>query len=89
MGKELTALTPDKLEAINEEETLNAMEAAQGGYRGCLFLLLTDNKRHGPLKTQLDNNFVMGKEEYSSNILASKSLMTDFVPATGVVEHKH
>ena len=50
-GKELTALTPYELEAIKEEATLNAKEAAQGEYLACLFLLLADDEGYGPLKT--------------------------------------
>ena len=37
---------------------------------------------------QLDNNFLMGKQEYPSDDLVAKRLMTDFVLATGVVKHK-
>ena len=85
-GKELTALTPAELEAIKEETTLNAKEAAQGEHLVCMFLLLPDDERYGPLKTQLDVNFLMGKQEYHSDVLTSKRLMTDFVPATGVSE---
>ena len=87
-GKVLTALTPADLEAIEEEATLYAKETTQGEYLVCLFLLLADTERYGPIKTQLDNNFLMGKQEYPSNVLAAKRLMTDCVPATGVVEHK-
>ena len=58
-------------------------------HRACLFLLLADNERYGPLKMQLDNNFLMGIQEYPSDVLAAKRLMMDFVPATGVVKHKH
>ena len=43
---------------------------------------------YGPLKMQLDNNFLMGKQEYPSNVLLAKRLMTDFVAATGAVKHK-
>ena len=46
-----------------------------------------DDERYEPLKTQLDNNFLMGEHTYPSNVLAAKRLMTDSVPATGVVEH--
>ena len=86
-GKELTALTPDELQAIIEEANLNAKEEAQGYYPTCLFLVLADNERYDPLKMQLDNNFLIGKQEYSSDVLAAKNLMTDFVQATGVVKH--
>ena len=30
----------------------------------------------------------MGEQEYSSNVLAEKRLMTNFVPTTGSVRHK-
>ena len=57
LGKELTALTSDELKEINEAATLNAKQAAQGGYMTCLFLLLADdeNERYGPLN--VSNNF--------------------------------
>ena len=54
----------------------------------CLFLLLADDERYGPLKVQLDNNFLMVEQEYPSNVLAAKRLRTDFIPATGAVKHK-
>ena len=87
-GMELVKLSEAELKKINEEATTNAKEAAQGEYLACLFLLLADDERYGPLKTQLDNNFLMGKQEYPSDVLAAKRLMTDFVPATSVVKHK-
>ena len=37
---------------------------------------------------QMDNNFLMGKQEYPSNVLAAKLPMTDFVAAMGAVKHK-
>ena len=54
----------------------------------CLFLLLADDEMHGPLKKQLDTNFLMGKQGYPIDALAAKRLMTDFVPTTNVVKHK-
>ena len=87
-GRDLVGLTAIELEAIETETTASAKEAAQGEYLVCLFLLLADNERYGPLKTQLDNNFLMGKQEYPSDVLTTKRRMTDFVPATGSVKHK-
>ena len=86
--KDLAALTVTELETIETEATTSAKEAEQREYLACLFLLLVDDERYSPLKTQLDNNFLMGKQEYPSNVLAAKRLMTDFVPATGAVKHK-
>ena len=64
----LSVLTPATLEAIKEEATLNANEVTQGEYLTCLFLLLVDDASYCPLKMQLDNNFLMGKQEYPSNV---------------------
>ena len=61
-GMELAKLTQAKLKMIEEEATMNAKEAAQGEYLVCLFLLLTDDERYGPLKAQLDTNFLMEKQ---------------------------
>ena len=87
-GQDLAALAAAELETTETEATMNTKEAAQGEYFACLFLLLVDDERYGPLKTQLDNNFLMGKQEYPSNVLSAKRLMPDFVPVTGVVKHK-
>ena len=59
-----------------------------GEYLTYLFLLLADGARYGPLKTQLGNNFLMGKNEYPSDVLSAKRPTTDFVPSSGVVKHK-
>ena len=40
-------------------------------------------------RSYLDNNLLMKEQEYPSNNLAAKRLMTDFVLATGVVKHRH
>ena len=60
-----------------------ARESTEGEYLACLFLLLADDDRFGPLTTQLDNNFIMGEQEYPRDVLAAKSLMTDFSPPIG------
>ena len=87
MGKELAVLMPDKLKTIKEAVTLSAKKAGQGEYLSCMFFLLTDYERYGPLKTQLNNNFLMGEQEYPSNVLTANRLMMDFVQATGAVKH--
>ena len=86
LGKELSTLSTDELKEIDEAAILDAKEAAQNEYLACLFLLLAEDERYGPLKTQLDNNFLMEEQEYPSDVLAAKRLMTDFVPATGAVK---
>ena len=85
-GKELGLLTSAKLDVIKGAATLSARETATGDYMLCMLLLLADNERYGPLKTQLDNIFLMEEQEYTSNILAAKRLMTDVVLATGAVK---
>ena len=59
-GRGLAKLTAAELETIKTEATTRAKEATQGEYLACLFLLLANDKRYDPLKTQLDNNFLMG-----------------------------
>ena len=67
---------------FREEE---ASKLACTEYLACLFLLLADDKRCKTLKKTLNNNFLLGRQEYPKDVLASKRLMTDFDPdvATG------
>ena len=44
----------------------------------CLFILLADEERFKPVTTELDNNYLLGNQEYPANVLATKRLMTDF-----------
>ena len=71
-GKELSELTPAEVKAVKKAATVAEEEAATGEYLVCLFLLLADNERYGPLKTQLDTIFLMGEQEYPSDVLAVK-----------------
>ena len=87
-GNELSKLTPAELKVVEEEEILTAKEAAPGEYLTCLFLLLADDERYEPLNLQLDNNFLMGEQEYPSSVLTAQQLMMDFVPTTSAVKHK-
>ena len=43
-------------------------------------MLLADDKRFKTLKKTLNNNFLLGRQEYPKDVLASKRLMTDFDP---------
>ena len=65
-----------------EEE---ASESACAEYLVCLFLLQSDDERFKTLKKTLNNNFLLGRQEYPKDVLESKRLMTDFDPdvATG------
>ena len=67
---------------MEEEE---ASELACAEYLACLFLLLADDERFKTLKKTLNNNFLLGRQEYPKDILALKRLMTHFDPdvATG------
>ena len=60
-GNKLNKLTPAELNVVKEAATVAAKEAAPREYMVRLFLLLTDDKRYGPLKTYLDTNFLMGE----------------------------
>ena len=69
--------------ALKKKFEKPSRESLAGEYLACLFLLLADDNRFGPLKIQLGNNFLMGEYEYPCNVLAAKRLMTDFFPAAG------
>ena len=62
-----------------------ASKSACAEYLACLFLLLADDERFKTLKKTLNNNFLLRRQEYPKDVLASKRLMTDFDPdvATG------
>ena len=62
-----------------------ASESACAEYLACLFLLLVDDERFKTLKKTLNNNFLLGRQEYPKDVLESKRLMMDFDPdvATG------
>ena len=49
-------------------------------YIACLFLLLAYDERFKTLKKTLNNNFLLGRQEFPKDVLASKRLMTDFEP---------
>ena len=66
-----------------------AMASSFKEYLTCLFLLMADNGRYKPLNTELENNFLLGKQEYPTNTLAAKRLMTDFQPTGGSVGGTH
>ena len=54
----------------------------------CLLLLMADNNRFGLLKTEHDNNFLMGEQVYPIDVLQDKRLMADFVLAAGAAKHR-
>ena len=62
--KEPSALTSDEFKVIEEVATLSVKEAATGEYMVCLFLLLVNGERYGPLKMQLDDNGLMGEPSW-------------------------
>ena len=70
--KELSELTPIELKEVEDKATEAANDLATGKYLTCLFLLLADDDRYGSLKTQLNNNNLMGEQEYPSDILWAK-----------------
>ena len=73
---------------MNKPVTEAVKKAATGEYLSCMFLLLTNNNKFGPLKTELDNSVLMGKQECPSNILQAKQLMTNLVVAAGEIKQR-
>ena len=58
-------------ERIRIEE--EASESACAEYLACLFLLLADDKRFKTLKKMLNNYFLLGRQEYPKDVLASSA----------------
>lgn len=64
------------LESETEEEALKSSSKA---FLACLFILMADNAMFKPLKVQLENNYLLGKESYLETVVASKRLLLDFI----------
>ena len=50
---------------------------------------MADDGRYKPLNTELEKNFLLGKQEYPTTIMVAKRLMTDFQPTGGSVGGNH
>ena len=74
----VTQLNEAAKEALKKKYEKPARESSSAEYLARLFLLLADDNRFKPLKTQMDNNFLMGEHgQYPSDVLAAKILLTD------------
>ena len=60
--------------AIQSEATKSSKQA----YLACLFLLMADDDRYGAVKATLDDNYLLGKQEFPRDLLAAKRLLMDF-----------
>ena len=76
----MTIAQMDGLAAAEERIRIEVEASACAEYLTCLFLLLADDERFKTLKKMLNNNFLLGRQEYPKDVLASKRLMTDFDP---------
>ena len=59
---DVTQLTDAEKAMLTKKFEKPARESSLAEYRACLFLLLADDNRFKPLKTQMDNNFLMGEQ---------------------------
>ena len=55
-----------------------AMRSSKSVYLACLFLLMADEDHYGGVKATLDDNYLLGKQEYPQDLLAAKRLLVDF-----------
>ena len=78
-SKEITSKT---YQAMDKEHTQpledEAMRSINGACIVCLFILMADEDRYGGVKATLDNNYLLGKQEYPKDMLAAKRLLADF-----------
>ena len=56
-----------------------ALKSSSKAFLACLFILMADNAMFKPLKVQLENNYLLGKESYLETVVASKQLLLDFI----------
>ena len=63
-----------------------AIKSAKEAYLACLFILVADNERYGGVKTALEDNYLLGKQEYPQDLLAAKRLLADFKGASSKVK---
>ena len=55
-----------------------SMKSSKQAYLACLFLLMADEERYGGVKATLDDNYLLGKQEYPQDLLVAKRLLADF-----------
>ena len=58
--------------------TAEALKTSKQAYLACLFLLMADDDRYSDVKATLDDNYLLGKQEYPQDLLAAKRLLADF-----------
>ena len=68
-----TTLSEDK-----KPVTAEALKSSKQAYLACLFLLMSDDDRYSDVKATLDDNYLLGKQEYPQDLLAAKRLLADF-----------
>ena len=64
--------------ALDNRLKKGAMDSSCEEYLTCLFLLLAEKERFKPVTTELNKNYLLGKQDYPANVLAAKRLMTNF-----------
>ena len=48
-------------------------------FLACLFVLMADNKRYKPLKDQLDNDYLLGRDRAPHTNVEAKQLLADYI----------
>ena len=87
--KSLTAVNAEDRLALKQKMEDTVMASSCEEYPTCLFLLVADDRRYKLLNTELEKNFLLGKQEYPMTIMAAKRLITGFQPTGGSVGGTH
>ena len=74
----LAATIPAEKLALDNCLQKEMIESSCEEYLVCLFLLLEDKETFKTVMTEMRNNYLLRKQEYPANVLATKRLMTDF-----------
>ena len=60
-----------------------ARDESQEEHLACLFLLMSDNGRFKLLKTQLENNHLLGQVSYPKTVVEAKRMTTELITLGG------
>ena len=75
-------ISDDAWETASQDDkkavTAEALKTSKQAYLACLFLLMADDERYSDVKATLDDNYLLGKQEYPQDLLAAKRLLADF-----------
>ena len=82
--KNVTKEVYDAMEEVDKNPLQSeAMKSTKEVYLACLFILMADDERYRGVKTEVGDNYLLGKQEYPQDLLTAKRLLADFKRTPG------